>query len=154
MITIILCILLLIDLICIGREAFGIATLLTLATLGGIWVFSHNPFSWMLGHLPIVGYSIIAYGIIGFFYSLFKYKKFLTKKKDEIIKDAPGWEEAWINNKNRYYSPSKMKGDILGWIFWWPLSIVGYLVSDFIYDFINKIWKSIGGFFKKIFDEV
>ena len=82
MITIIICILLLIDLICIGREAFAAATVLTLATLGGIWVFSGNPFLWMADLL------------LGFFYSILKYKKFLAKKKL-----ASSSEEAWLNYK-------------------------------------------------------
>lgn len=152
MITIIICILLLIDLIFIGREAFAAATVLTLLTLGGIWVFSGNPFLWIGDHLPMVGYCAAAYIFLGFFYSILKYKKFLAKKKNEFLTRYPSDPGRWLYNKD-YFAPNKMKGDIFGWIFWWPLSLAGYFVSDFIYDALNKIWERIKGFFQNIFDK-
>lgn len=112
MITIIICSLLLIDLLCVGRDSFAAATWLTILTFSGIWVFSHNPFLWLLDHLPIVCAASIAYIIIGFIYSLFKYKKFLKKKRLDFFN-----EEVWKTEKSHYYSPSKMKGDIFGWLF-------------------------------------
>lgn len=147
MITIIICCLLFIDLICVGRNSFAAATGLTLLTFAGIWIFSHNPFLWLLDHLAIVSYCSVAYLIIGFIYSLFKYKRFLEKKR-------PGFAESeWGSQKAIYYSPSVMKGDIFGWIFWWPLSIVGYFISDFIYEALEKLWNSIKGAFDNIFDK-
>lgn len=149
MITIILCSLLFIDLICIGRDAFSAATFLTILTLAGIWVFSHNPFLWIFDHLAIVGYSAIAYLILGFLYSMFKYKKFLAKKRRGFI----GPEAGWNSFKLAHYSPPRMKGDILGWLFWWPLSIVGYFISDLVYDMLDKLWQSIKVTFENIFNE-
>lgn len=150
MITIILLILLLLDLICVGREAFAAATVLTLATLGGIWIFSHNPFLWVINNPAIVAYSAAAYLVLGFVYSILKYKRHLSKSKVEYIKNYGA--EKWESGKC-HFSPAKMQADIIGWIVWWPLSLVGYFVSDFLFDLVNKFWGVIKGRFEGIYNK-
>ena len=144
MITIILLVLLLIDIIVVGQGAFAVSAFLTGLTLAGIWIFSHNPFLVFIENPAATLYGAVGYFVLGFVYSLLKYKKVLIKEKAKIN----NWEQVkW------QFAPSKLSGDIFGWIFWWPLCIVGYIFSDLVKDVCDKVWLKIKSFFESIYNK-
>ena len=130
-----------INLCCVAKENFSGAFGLTILFLGGIWFFHQNPFTWIWNNPDKAFYCSLVYLALGFFYSLMKYKNFLKKEKLKSSFDP------------RDHTPEKHKGDIIGWMFWWPFSLIGYLIIDFLAEIADKAFEVVKSAFDRIYNK-
>jgi len=50
-------------------------------------------------------------------------------------------------------SAIRMKDKIFSWIFFWPWSMIAYLVADFLRDIFNQLWKHLVEMYKRDIDK-
>lgn len=127
-------------LISVGKERFSVTTVLLVILSVTLFcknseelvVFYNNNWKFLL-------YFVLAYVPIGIFVALFKYNDLLKNKLNGEGLD--------------YHSPSHHTDDIIGWIFYWPIVLVAYLVFDTLASFgewnINQLSGAFNNIYKK-----
>ncbi len=144
--TILFIVIFLIDLFAVANGVFVIATIVTALFLGGLYFWHQNPFSWIIANPLKSLYYVLAYLVAGFLYSMFKYRRFLLKRKNE--------DGEQFQNYKVQYRPAALKGDICGWMFWWPLSLIGFVVTDFLQSIAESVYNLVKGWFETIYNKV
>ena len=104
-----------------------------------------------LTFLGVLGYGAI-YLVIGSLWSIFKWRKLVI---DEIAYYADDVYDSWTTEKKKEKTLSsianKKNYDTIGfWILAFPMSMIGYVVNDFIVALVKRIIDSLGGLFDKI----
>lgn len=134
-------VLILLNLIAVGINNFSLASGATVVSLIVAWFWSRDTLNPLFHHPEYFILGGVVYLIIGFFYSQNKYKRQLLKRKES-------------GGSLTSFNPESAKGDIIGWIFWWPFSLIGYIVVDMLCDFGKWVYKQVEGRFQSIFNSV
>lgn len=88
--------------------------------------------------------TVVAYFGIGAVWSFFRYKRFLSEKIAEFLKQYGN-----VSNLNLHYlKPSEVKYDIFIWISVWPVSMAENLIQD-ITDYVMKLFS---GVYQRLYD--
>ena len=126
----------------------------TLFVFGGIGLISYYHWpemqDWMISNSSTLLWSVLAYLPFGFAYSIFKYKNLLDKEYTKCNESYAGNKDG-IQRAMSYHTPSRHKDDIVGWIFYWPISLLAYILFDIIVDFKNWVYSKLEGIFQNIF---
>ena len=129
------------NLIAVAATNFATATVITVCAAGACFIWRREIFDPLWNHPEYFIIGGIVYLLIGFVYSRYKYTKMLKHKAKEGANLI-------------YYTPAQVKGDIIGWMFWWPFSMFGYLISDILCDFGNWIYNKVQGYFQSSFNQI
>lgn len=112
-----------------------------------------------LGRMGIYIGVGVCWSIIKYFFRLRKFRSNYLDAKNEWLEDRQGrTEEDWfqaVSDRAVFIKElptfSKSKRDIVFCAAYWPASIVGTLLCDFITDFYHMIVDMFGGVFKRIY---
>ena len=66
-----------------------------------------------------------------------------ARKPDEVTEDVNGKASIPV---------SKHSGKIVGWMFWWPASLVGWALGDLLVNFFEHVFDILKGYFQAIGD--
>jgi hypothetical protein len=117
-----------------------------------------HPLVTVMTHWHLTLIILLAYGAIGGAWSVFRWFKYC---RAYIAKDAyhtaeaselRGWKDTapYIMNPSEFYAsklnPSKHKSRLIGWISYWPWSLVWTVSGDFltgIYDALSNVYSRI-----------
>lgn len=123
-------------------------TCLFLLTIGGLYFWGPQSIvSWVFGNLALLAYFSLAYFVIGFIFTVIKYTYFLKG----IAKKT---HESDLKFELSKCSPSKMSGDIAGWIIWWPFALSGSAISFLLKDFMEFLYKKVYSIFQGTFTRI
>lgn len=95
---------------------------------------------------------IIAYGVIGGLWSIWRWMKYCKKTVEEDTNSSWKWEgdKRVTVPPDEYFkqilAPSKHKSRLISWIVYWPWSMVWNVLGDFftgIYDFLSNIYERV-----------
>lgn len=112
--------------------------------------FAPNPWGinvdWILDHKITSVAVILAYFVLGGFYSMFKWWRFLANKV--IYFKEMGNNAVQIANKLPVASANKSR--LMWWIGYWPLSFVWTLLSDPFTKACQAVYNQLGKTYDKI----
>ena len=118
----------------------GTYSTLFLITLVGILIYcTPDVFVFITTSPGLFALYVVLYISIGFIWSFFRWYKFLLQEKARGAKSVIA----------KYY-----KSDFAFWITYWPISVLKYLIGDFIYDLFSRFWGIFGKTYQKIADKV
>lgn len=153
------------------RERYSAATgdvvalLVLLAFTGNLnstWEYvRHNP-------LPSLG-ILVGYLVLGVVWARLKWsflirrlKKLVDAHKQAVLKSSEardnyslvGTGVIYHNNDGGRYEiqMDRFKSKIIGWIAYWPMSLLLWLVGDFIHDLFDTLYRAIKGHFQRAAD--
>lgn len=137
------------------NEQWFFATLLLIGGGVGIFMFGGPPdgqtwLSWASAFLSILW--IAGYAGFGIFWSFLygvlikggKANKEFDRRKAALLERFPEGEKReqhlehlkdWLRAK----APTKSK--FIGYFFFWPFSVIGWILGDFLADFLEAVWK-------------
>lgn len=145
---IVLSISLLLQLIFANCRYFTGVTCLFLLTVGGLYFWGPQSIvSWVFGNLAFLAYLSLAYFVVGFIFTIIKYTYFLKGIARNTNPSA-------LKSELEKYSPSRMSGDIAGWIVWWPFALSGSAISFLLKDFMEFLYKKIYSIFQGTFTRI
>ena len=126
-----------------------IAAVFAFNWLGGNPLLSPLLFCWEHISCFLVGFPL--YFLFGGLWSLFKWYQYLLKVRDELRISVSHWEKHPSGHKPtrqpRSYA-SNNKGRIMGWIAYWPFSVLAYLFGDFLSSVVRSVYRSLS----KVYD--
>lgn len=94
--------------------------------------------------LLLVAITLIGYFGIGAVWSFFRYKRFLSERIAEFLK-----QYGYVSTSHLIYlKPSENKYDIFIWISVWPVSMAENLMTD-ITDYVMKLFS---GVYQRLYD--
>lgn len=111
-----------------------------------LWIYTSH-------HILQVILYIAIYTALGVIWSFYKWYLLLLKAKikydkkvldlDETVSEDKGYMKTFkeVNTPKA----SKNKDRIISWMIYWPLSIIGYILSDPISKFFNWIYSKVSG---------
>jgi len=142
------------------------ATWISLVCFGALWwaTGGHNPFPWLGRHWQDLLMGALAYFVLGGMWSIIKWWFYLHKRAnyyEENIK--PDLEKKWSGfvdsqkaaykndfknyvQANVYDMPPDVKnhkGDIMMWMCWWPMSLLGSVFSDLLHNIFQWIYRML-----------
>lgn len=158
-----------------GATLILLLTLLLLSLCGG-W----KPWAWLAEHwllaLPLLAaYFAFGGGLWAVFMLRRKAKAELAKyekafdlylincqaKTEADLTPEQRWQWQEHRRKGRYVnefwadrSVSEMKGSILYWIGFWPTSMLWFLLSDFVKEVANEVFRRLQGYYQWAWDSV
>ena len=95
----------------------------------------------------LAGYAV-AYFIIGFIWSFWRYKR----HADKVVEMCEGAGKSTREYAIANLKPSRMLGNITTWVFIWPFSMVENVLGDFIKIIQSLITKFFKGIYNRIYD--
>lgn len=129
--------------------------------------FSIIPF--VQGFWKFILLGLLAYGIIGFVWGVFKWKNFLIKKHSRYLKDKkkfldkhkldvtdipPAFKEEWEGSIGSKYNVIPRAEDnkerIISWMTFWPWSFLWFLLNDPIKWFYNTLYYYAADLFQSM----
>jgi len=144
------------------------ATILVIATFGVLFFLGSNKeikeFFLYIYNNPgrdIFYFSI--YIIAGIIWSLFKWFQYVLFLKREYQENIKNFTEESLKNSSRERdiikkipNPNALnnKGTLFTWIFYWPFSVIGYILNEPLKKIFNFIINNIKGLYQKITDKV
>lgn len=145
-------------LIAILSLSFGWSLLIESATISGIalaiffWVFIGTTGTMTWGGVAI---ALAVYIIIGLAWSIFKWRNFVKKKKEEYIIRCDRYNRSYDADSLRSDIAAAKNHDVIGfWIIAWPFSVIAYLIGDFVADLIKKLVNNMGRVYDNITDSI
>lgn len=148
----------------------GIAAGVTcLIGAGALWLSGFNVFKWAYNNPELFGQGLVAYLLVGFLWATFKFCVKMRKARNRYVRDKADYlsgaerdgsqrtEQMFIDicrtsYKKNGYAPSvnDNKVNILFWAWWWPFSIIAFLLEDLLRELVNFSWKGIKAVFEGI----
>ncbi len=126
------------------------------------FAYDINPFMWIYNNPITIVLGGLFYLAAGAGWSIFKWGKNLSSKilQEEMLfakkrynQENPGaYEYDYIK---AYYFPKRAlsvhnKDRIATWIFMWPISVVSYVLGEFLVDIFNKIYDLLGSVYDRM----
>lgn len=155
-----------IDILLCEVEEFGWATAVSLISFVLISMFGAktNPFALVLYNIDvIIGYGLL-YFVLGVGWSCCRWYLMLVKDRAKLVRAINKWEALDPNERRERPSldntildsqnPHLYKNRIMGWIGYWPISIIGYFFGSFIKDCVNVIYERCSSVYRRINDHV
>lgn len=102
--------------------------------------------NFVIEHPAVTIASAVLYFALGAAWSVFKWFKYLVNWRDERLQT----NMAFSFTDERIPKAAEHKSDITGWIIFWPLSAIAYLVWDLIADIANRIYKLFAGLYDQV----
>jgi len=108
-------------------------------------------------------FYFFVYTFIGVIWSFFKWFQYIIKLKREYQERISSFTEDSVKNSSWQQSvlrdipnpkATSKKSAIFTWIFYWPFSVIGYILNDPIKKFFNFIFNNIKGLYQRITDKV
>ena len=101
--------------------------------------------------------AAIVYVLCGLGWSIFKWYWYVTKEVDKLKerypKDYETKTKTWLEALERYVpKPNSEKTRIIGWMGYWPLSLVWFLVDDIVKEIFNWLYYRFAAIYQKITD--
>jgi len=160
-----------------GTGATGVLllTVLLLSLCGGWRPWPWLAANWGLSLLAFAAYFAFGGGLWAVFMlrrrakaELAKYEKAFDlylincqAKSENDLTPEQRWQWQEHRRKGRYVnefwadrSVTELKGNILYWICYWPTSLLWFLVSDFIKEIANALFRRLQGYYQWAWDSV
>lgn len=130
----------------------GLIWLLVIPILLVPVIWGVNPFYWVLQNPGLFVSNFLQYLLIGSAYALFRWvwlsaesgkaikSKYDFWQKEYIASSFPDLNrtfEDFLRNHDLIPTASKNKNRIANWIVWWPFNAIGFLLSDFLRNFMR-----------------
>lgn len=128
------------------KDTHGFAIFVTLAAALIYYKYIIAFFAnWQLSLL-----CILVYGFIGGLWSIWRWVKYCKKTVDEYTYYPTKGGEGFLLTKEQtlqqILSPKNHKSRLIGWIVYWPWSMIWNVLGDFftgIYDFLSIIYERV-----------
>lgn len=134
--------LLIFSLICSSRESNFWATLY-LGTGVAAAVYLLDP------PLIYLAYAAPVYFIVGLFWSVWRYKRYVSKK----VQGAQSLSSLQRDYLLHDIAPKQMLGKFVSWVLTWPVSMIASAVGDLINGIEHVITNWLGGVYHSIFKQ-
>jgi hypothetical protein len=159
-------------------DCFGWATILMFATIGAIQYF-HVADLWLLvkEHTVQTLIGIFVYTLVGLIWSVVKWLVFLQKfknKRNKICSSIQRRSKAEDSIKRitsiirenleiTYYQGTRLidvpqvdkyKSRIISWGIWWPVSIIGTFLNDFVQNIFSLLYHYLGSYYQKMANKI
>lgn len=129
---------------------------------------------WVTANPLKITLAAVGYILAGTGWSLGKWFLFVVDRKEKLVEFRSQWEfhhpdadfkrhfnssqtnyvrnEGYLTTKQAYGIPEPRdhKGRILGWMCWWPWSLLNAVLFDFFRRAFNRIYNSLTGVFRGI----
>lgn len=148
-----------------------------LATLQ--WVFGVDLIGYVLYDPIRAGVIVCSYIVIGIFWAMFRWRWFAGSFANELLENKQtildgSYHTVYgknykldsskrVDEKNRYlketwnefidrvtFKAKEYKGLLIQWMACWPISMIWFLISDFVRELFSKIYYRMSKFFDKI----
>lgn len=152
-------------LITVNEERFFPTSILIAAlSVALTWKYGFTEtFSWITSNWVLFGLGVVGYLGLGILWSFFKWDRYISERIEEVKKawdrysDPKNTGTKKIETFAEYVEESgsvpvalNRKEKIACWIFYWPLSIVLYVIGDFLREFINWVVRYFGNVYTAI----
>lgn len=136
----------------VEHEHEGFATLLMIAFLVGLEKLSHVPVVQTIKQHWLTAIGLIAcYLLIGVGWSLVRWYMFCYKQKTELLDPHNEWNKKNLSSRPL---PREHKSRIMGWMSYWPFSMVWTFFDDVIAEFFNWAFEQCENRFDKISEKI
>lgn len=151
------------DVVLCENDAFGWATFLVITGTGLVaWLGGEvNVFAWTWANLADIAEFLLAYFLVGAFWSIAKWYLYLLKVKEKVEAGtwAYGYRERPDASKDAKIRPRETfarnnKARIMGWIAHWPFSAIGALFGDLLNRIVTHIYRVLSGLYDRIANRV
>lgn len=144
--------LILADVILVSNDWFGGATGTLL--VGGLLITFFgadvNPFTWVWANPGLVLEFVSYWLLAGAFWSIVRWYLFLLKVRARTRASASQSKQQTPLTRPRDSYASENKSRITGWIAYWPFSIVGYFLGDFLTNVFKNVYRVLSSLYEKM----
>lgn len=120
------------------------------------WVSDISLIEFFKANSTYVIQTILTYLVIGILWGFVKWFFYVKKIKEEYLEFTKNNKRSKTDILMKFGDippkASSNKEKIINWISLWPFNILWTLVSDFLTNLFNAIYKSFSGIFQKISD--
>jgi hypothetical protein len=141
------------------------------STAGLLYLFypQFSPIFAEYGTVGSIALISISYLVIGCLWSLFKWNQYLGRATNYILRDwnqySQTQKEMYSNaikpdnslnydgmptHLKDYVKPSQNTGRFATWLFYWPVSIVSYVIQHFLADIASMVFNAFKGIYEKM----
>jgi hypothetical protein len=148
-----LTLLFIVDIVLVENDCFGWTTTSLLAGLGLAAYFGAdvNPFVWAWANVGSILEFFLLFWAAGALWSVLKWYLYLLKVRDRARKYAAS---GGTKSRPRDSYASENKYRIMGWIAYWPFSMVGSIFGDFLSRIVKNIYRVLSSLYEAMGDKV
>ena len=144
-----LTLLFIVDIVLVENDCFGWTTTSLLAGLGLAAYFGAdvNPFVWAWANVGSILEFFLLFWAAGALWSVLKWYLYLLKVREHA-------REMGIKSRPTDSYASYNKYRIMGWIAYWPFSMVGSIFGDFLSRIVKSIYRVLSGLYEAMGNKV
>lgn len=145
----ILVLLFIVDIVLVENDCIGWTTTTLLFGLGfAAWLGAGvNPFTWAWVNAANILQFFLMFWAVGALWSILKWYLYLLKVKERAVRRG-------TKSRPRESFASNNKSRIMGWIAYWPFSMIGSIFGDFLSRIVKNIYRVLSSLYERMGSKV
>lgn len=151
--------------VAVNEDNIGLSATMMVLLLGGFTVYNgvSDTITWITTNWLYTIAGVVGYLALGIGWSFFKWDRYISERIEELknawdkysdpdsgFKKKVGTFTEYVKDSGSVPPASDRKSTIATWIFYWPISIVLYVLGDFLREFVNWVVKFFGNIYNAI----